>query len=81
MASASDVFGSRLEKVAVSEAWAPSRTGTPLSSTKMRRRRVGVAPKTSEWISLRLELMFRSPGVCDLDEWTKRPLLLVGISD
>jgi len=46
IASASDVFGSRLENVAGSEG--PSRTGTPCSSTKRRRLLAGVAPKTSE---------------------------------
>ncbi len=79
MASASDVFGSRLEKVAGSEG-APSRTGTPFSSTNSRRRRLGVEPKTSEWMSPRLELLRPEvPGADDLEDRTNRPLLLVGI--
>lgn len=81
IASASDVFGSRLEKVAASEPVAPSRTGTPFSSTKIRRRRLGVALKISECISPRLELLSaEAPGAEDLGVRTKRPLLLVGIS-
>ncbi len=44
--SASEVLGSRFEKVAGSDG--PSRTGTPFSSTKSRRLRPGVAPKMSE---------------------------------
>ena len=80
MASASDVLGSRLEKVAGSEG-APSRTGTPFSSTNSRRRRLGVEPKTSEWMSPRLELLRPEvPGADDLEDRTNRPLLLVGIS-
>lgn len=80
MASASDVLGSRFEKVAGSEG-APSRTGTPFSSTNSRRRRLGVEPKTSEWMSPRLELLRPEvPGAVDLEERTNRPLLLVGIS-
>ena len=78
IASASDVFGSRFENVAGSEG--PSRTGTPCSSTKSLRRRAGVAPKTSECISPRLELLRPElPGAEDLEERTKRPLLLLGI--
>lgn len=79
IASASDVFGSMFEKVAGSEG--PSRTGTPFSSTKSRRLLPGVAPKTSEWMSPRLELLTPEvPGAEDLEERTNRPLLLVGIS-
>ena len=44
IASASEVFGSRFEKVAGSDAC----TGFPCSSTKRRRRRLGVDPNTSE---------------------------------
>lgn len=77
MASASDVLGSRFENVAASDAC----TGTPFSSTKSRRRRFGVAPKTSEWMSPRLELLRPDvPGADDFEERTKRPLLLEGIS-
>ena len=81
IASASDVLGSRFEKVFASELRAPSRTGMPFSSTKRRRRRLGVEPKTSEWISALLEL-FRvdAPGPVDLDDLKKIPLLLVGTS-
>ena len=79
MASASDVLGSRFGNVAGSDG--PSRTGTPFSSTKSRRRRLGVElePKMSECISPRLEL-FRpdEPGADALDERTNKPLLLVG---
>ena len=75
MASASDVLGSRFENVAGSEAW----TGAPFSSTKRRRRRFGVEAKTSEWISPRREMFSpEAPVACDLDERTKRPLLLLG---
>lgn len=77
IASASEVLGSKLEKVAGSDG--PSRTGTPFSSTKRRRLRLGVAPKISEWMSPRLELLIPElPGAEDLEERTNRPLLLVG---
>lgn len=79
MTSASDVLGSRFEKVAGSEG--PSRIGTPFSSTNKRRRRPGVEPdpKMSEWMSPRLELLRPElPGAEALDERTNRPLLLVG---
>ena len=82
IASASDVLGSRFEKVAASECGTSSRTGTPFSSTNRRRRRFGVEPKTSEWISPRLELLSPdAPGAEDFEERTKSPLLLLGISD
>lgn len=77
IASASDVFGSTFEKVAGSEAW----TGAPFSSTKSLRRRFGVLPKTSEWISPRRDrLTPEVPGAEDREERTNRPLLLVGKS-
>ena len=81
IASASEVFGSKFEKVFASELGAPSRTGTPFSSTNKRRRRLGVELKTSECISLRLEL-FRAdaPGPFDLEDRMNSPLLLVGTS-
>lgn len=77
MASASEVFGSTLENVAGSEAC----TGFPFSSTKSRRRRLGVEPNMSECISPRREL-FRPevPGAADRDDRTKSPLELVGTS-
>lgn len=81
MASASDVFGSRFEKVAGSDG--PSWTGAPFSSMKRRRRRLGVEPepKMSECMSPRLEL-FRAeaPGAEALEDRTNSPLLLVGTS-
>lgn len=80
MASASEVFGSRFEKVAGSEGsfW----IGTPFSSTKSRRRRPSVEPepKISECISPRLELLTpEDPGADALDDRTNSPLLLVGM--
>jgi len=78
MASASDVFGSRFEKVARSEG--PSWTGAPFSSMKRRLRRLGVEPepKMSEWISPRLELFkAEAPGADALEDRTNSPLLLV----
>lgn len=82
IASASDVLGSRFEKVAESEFETSSPTGKPFSSTNRRRRRLEVEPKTSEWMSPRLELLSpEAPGAVDLEERTKSPLLLLGISD
>ena len=82
IASASEVLGSRFEKVFVSELGAPSRTGTPFSSTNKRRRRLGVELKISEWISPLLELFnAEAPGPVDLEDRMKSPLLLVGTSD
>ena len=81
MASASDVLGSRFEKVFVSELGIPSRTGTPFSSTNKRRRRFGEELKTSEWMSLLLELLRADgPRPFDLEDLMKSPLLLVGTS-
>ncbi len=80
-ASASEVLGSALEKVAASEFCPSSRTGSPFSSTNKRRRRFGVVPRTSECMSPRLEtLSAEAPGAPDRDDRTNRPLLL-GISD
>lgn len=80
--SASEVFGSRLEKVAASELGTPSRTGNPFSSTKTRRRRAEPEPDASEWISPRLDaLCVELPCSLGPDDRTKRPLLLLGISD
>lgn len=77
IASASEVFGSRFENVAGSEAC----TGFPFSSTNKRRRLFGVDPKTSEWMSLRLDWFNPEvPGADDREDRRKRPLLLVGIS-
>lgn len=78
IASASEVFGSMLEKVAGSDAW----TGAPFSSTKSLRRRFGVLPKTSEWMSPRRDRFTPEvPGAAeDREDRTKRPLLLVGTS-
>ena len=77
MASASEVFGSRFEKVAGSDC----AVVLPFSSTKRRRRRLGVEPKMSEWMSPRREL-FRpeAPGAADREERTNKPLELEGIS-
>lgn len=70
--SASDVSGLRLEKVAASEA---SGTGLPFSSTNSLRRRVEeLAPKTSDWMSL------RRLRAADSEPPTKRALLLLGMS-
>ena len=77
IASASEVFGSRLEKVFASEPGAPSRTGKPFSSTIKRRRRLGEELNTSEWISPLLELFKAdAPTPVDLDDRMKSPLLL-----
>ena len=77
IASASDVLGSRLENVAGSDA----ATGLPDSSTKSLRRRFGVEPKTSEWISPRRELFnAEAPGAPERLDRTKSPLELEGIS-
>lgn len=81
MASASEVLGSAFENVLVSEFGAPSRTGTPFSSTNKRRLLLGVEPKTSEWMSLLLELLSpEEPGTEDLEERMNNPLLLDGAS-
>lgn len=78
---ASEVLGSRFENVRASDSSALSRTGTPLSSTNRRRRRLGVEPNTSEWMSPRREAFIPSvPGTDALEALTNRPLLLVGIS-
>lgn len=78
---ASEVLGSRFENVRASDSGAPSRTGTPFSSTNSRRRRLGVEPNTSEWMSPRREALIPSvPGTDALEALTNRPLLLVGIS-
>ena len=82
IASASEVFGSRFEKVFASELGAPSRTGTPFSFTNKRRRRLGVELKTSEWISPLLELFaIEALGPVDLEDRMNNPVLLVGKSD
>ena len=81
MASASEVFGSAFENVFASEPGAPSRTGTPFSSTNKRRLLLGVELKTSEWMSLLLEwLSPEEPGAEDLEDRMNNPLLLVGTS-
>lgn len=81
IASASEVLGSRFEKVFASEFGAPSRTGTPFSSTNKRRRRFREELNRSEWMSLLLELFkAEAPRPVDLEERMKSPLLLVGTS-
>lgn len=81
MSFASEVLGSRFENVRASDPGAPSRTGTPFSSTNRRRRRLGVEPNTSEWMSpLREAFTPFVPGTDALEALTNIPLLLVGIS-
>lgn len=81
MSFASEVFGSRFENVRASDSGAPSLTGTPFSSTNRRRRRLGVEPNTSEWMSPRRETFTPSvPGTDALEALTNKPLLLVGTS-
>lgn len=81
MSFASEVLGSRFENVRASDSGAPSRTGTPFSSTNRRRRRLGVEPNTSEWMSPRREALMPSvPGTDALEALRNGPLLLVAIS-
>lgn len=81
-ASASEVLGSRFENVAASEFGISSRTGSPFSSTNRRRRLLDEVPRVSECMSPRLEaLTVDAPGPEEREERTKRPLLLLGMSD
>ena len=81
-ASASEVLGSKFENVAASELGISSRTGKPFSSTKSRRRLLDDGPRESECMSPRLEaLTVEAPGPVDREDRTKRPLLLLGMSD
>ena len=78
-ASASEVSGFKLEKVASDPG---SLVGIPFSATKIRLLWFGVEPNASLWISPRRDETGGTPELPKpREDLTKRPLLLLGASD